>query len=82
MTGFFESRSLGEPWISIKRQLAPGDGVFKFGLFISYTVCSREPFLSLGYPSLDVFGRVQGDTGSLNDEGLSGDRLGHVTKMG
>ena len=75
---FLEPRSFGEPWIIIERQLTTGDGFFKFGLFIGYTTRSWKPFLSLGYPSFDVFRRVQGYVGSLDDDGLSGERLGLV----
>ena len=39
-------------------------------------VRSRKPFLPLGYPGVDIFGRVQGNVGSLDDDGLSRNRLG------
>ena len=77
-----ESRPFGEPRISVKWQLSAGDGLLKFCLLFGYTVRSREPFLSLGYPCFDIFGGVQRYVGSLNDDGLSRNRLGPVVGGG
>ena len=78
MIGFFESRSFSKPWIVIKRQLPTGDSLFKFRFLVGHTVRGWKPFLPLGYPGFDVFGRVQGYVGSLDDDGLSRNRLGLV----
>ena len=78
MIRFIESWSFWESWIVIEWQLSAGDGLFELGLLFGYTVRSRKPFLPLGYPSVDIFGRVQGYVSPLDDDGLSGNGLGLV----
>jgi len=73
-----KSGSFGEPWVIVKWQLAAGDGLLEFGLLISYMVRGWKPFLPFGYPGVDIFRRVQGYVGSLDDDGLSRNRLGLV----
>lgn len=80
--GFLEAWSLGKPWIVIQRQLPTGDGLFEFRLLISHTARSRKPLLALGYPGLDIFWRVQGQGGSLDDNGLPDNRLELVAMKG
>ena len=83
MIGFFESRSFRRPWIYSKWQLSPGDSLLELGLLVSHMVRSRKSFLPLGYPGIDIFGRVQGNVSSLDDDGLSRNRLGlDVVKEG
>ena len=79
MIGFFESGSFSKPLVIIKRQLSAGGSFFKLGLLVSHTVRGRKPFLPFGYPSFDIFGRVQGYVGPLDDDGLSRNGLGFVT---
>ena len=67
-----------EPWITIKWELPAGNGVFKFSLFVSHTVRSRVPLLPLGYPGVDIFGRIQGHIRSLDDDGFSRNNLGVI----
>jgi len=81
MVGFFEPGSFSKPWVVIEWQLSTGGGLFKFGLLVSHTVRGRKPFLPLGYPGFDVFWRVQGYAGSLDDDGLSRNKLGLVSEV-
>jgi len=78
MIGFFESGSFSKPWIVIKRQLSTGSSLFKLGFLVGHMVRGRKPFLAFGYPGFNIFGRVQSYVGSLDDDGLSRNRLEFV----